>query len=477
MKKLELIDMNVNSISEILTAIPVAAIILDYNSRKILEVNKYYLNLCSLSKKELIGKNSTDIFINYTDEECYQHADILKNKEIKMLKNYGNYIYVRTLENEFIYKKKRVILQLFIDITEQLKVRNGIERNIKVQYALKKINEAASQKENINEFYIEVKLILHEHYSSLGLSIQIKEDNIDTEPFVINRNDIYLQHKQDFIKIHNEGLIENVYKVKEKNEEILNILAVPLQNKNGEVRGSLCCFFYKDDYVYDKSDREYLIFAATTISMCLERLYTEKELKKTYHKLLKTQESIIHILANALEVKDPYTAGHQKRVCQLAYEMAKKIRPKDKDFLQRIKLAASIHDIGKIYVPSELLTRPGIIKDIEKQFINLHAEVGYNLLSKEQSLSDIAQIVYQHHERMDGSGYPNGMKGEMICTEAKIIAVADTVEAINSFRPYRQALGMSAAIDEIKGGAGVIYDEEVVNICVDLIENDSFSFS
>ncbi|QHI71622.1 HD domain-containing protein [Aminipila terrae] len=424
MEKLALIDMNVNSISEILMAIPIPAIIFDYNSRKILAINKYCLNLCSLSRKELIGKNSADIFFNYTDTECCnRYADVPQNKEIKILKNHEKYSIVRTFESEFIYKKKRVILQIFIDITEQLEVQKKIERNIKVQYALKKINEAASKMENIREFYKALRSIIHEHYSPVGLSIQLIERNKDTKPIVVNRNDIYLKHKQDFERIHNQAISyevkqpiqknqnfeENVYKIEEENEEVLNILGVPLKNKNGQVMGCFCCFFYKDDYVYDKEDNEYLAFAATTISMCLGRLNTEKELKKSYHKLLRTQESIIHILANALEVKDPYTAGHQKRVCQLAYEIAKKVKPSDKEFLQRIKLAATIHDIGKIYVPSELLTRPGIIKDVEKQFINLHAEVGYNLLSKEQSLADIAEIVYQHHERIDGSGYPQGL--------------------------------------------------------------------
>lgn len=119
---------------------------------------------------------------------------------------------------------------------------------------------------------------------------------------------------------------------------------------------------------------------------------------------------IIHMLEIAFAVKDPYTAEHQRRVAQLAYEIAKKLKPEDQKFGERIKLAAIIHDIGKIYIPSELLTRPGEMNEIEKQLINLHAEVGYLILSKEESLLDIAEIIYQHHERIDGSGYPKGIK-------------------------------------------------------------------
>lgn len=364
-------------------------------------------------------------------------------------------------------------------------------KNIKLQSALKKISEAAIRNKDLNEFYKEINSVISALFSNLGFLLIVNEKKKQKVPILIDPDNIYTKYRHDFFNIHKniinckkDNFIEKTQFIKEeckidvtRNGKKLHIIAVPLINKIGENIGSFFSFSYNFGYVYDKVDKESFEMAATNVSMGIERLLTESELKESYDKLLMAKEALVFILANALEIRDPYTAGHQRRVCELACEIAKKLRLEDESFLQRIRLAATIHDIGKIYVPSEILTKPGKLKTLEKEIIYLHPEVGFNLLNKEGFLTDIAKIVYQHHERIDGSGYPNGIKGEEICMEAKVIAVADTVEAMNSFRPYREALGIFAAIDEIKKNAGKIYDEEIVKICVELIEEEGFLFS
>lgn len=147
-----------------------------------------------------------------------------------------------------------------------------------------------------------------------------------------------------------------------------------------------------------------------------------------------------------------------------------------KEKMECIKIASVIHDIGKIGIPSEILTKPGRINDIEYNLIKNHPKIGYDIIKEIDFTYPIAEIILQHHERLDGSGYPNKLKGEDILLEAKIIAVADVVEAMSSHRPYRPAPGLSEAVDEIIKNKGILYDSKVVDICAKLILEKGFKF-
>lgn len=183
----------------------------------------------------------------------------------------------------------------------------------------------------------------------------------------------------------------------------------------------------------------------------------------------------IQVVAKAAEAKDPYTAGHQLRVSRLAREIAHEMGL-DSDRIEGIRLGAQIHDIGKIQVPSELLSKPGRLIDKEFELIKDHCLNGYNILKDIKFPWPIAEIAYQHHERLDGSGYPQGLKGDAICLEARIVAVADVVEAISSHRPYRPALGIQVGLDEITAKRGKYYDSQVVDACLKLFTEKKFSF-
>jgi len=206
-----------------------------------------------------------------------------------------------------------------------------------------------------------------------------------------------------------------------------------------------------------------------------ESILAEEKLRKSFTMLQKATEDIIQAISFTSEVRDPYTAGHQKKVCELAVAIGEEMNITEKQ-LQGVKYAAMIHDIGKISVPSDILSKPGKIGVSEFEVIKGHSQTGYELLNKIDFPWPISDIVHQHHERMDGSGYPNGLTKDEILLEARIISVADTVEAMTSHRPYRPALGIDVALDEITTNRGKHYDPEVVDACVNIFSN-GFHFS
>jgi PAS domain S-box-containing protein/putative nucleotidyltransferase with HDIG domain len=218
----------------------------------------------------------------------------------------------------------------------------------------------------------------------------------------------------------------------------------------------------------------------TTCAVCTgiditERKEAQKELQRSYHKLRESLIATVNTLASTIEMKDPYTAGHQRRVTMLACAIAEGMGLTEELF-DGLRMAGLIHDIGKISVPAEILNKSGRISDTEFNIIKIHPQVGYDLLKEIEFPWPVARIVLQHHERLDGSGYPQGLKDGEIMLEAKILAVADVVEAMASHRPYRPALGIEAALKKITENRGIIYDPEVVDICTRVFLEKGFTF-
>ncbi len=201
----------------------------------------------------------------------------------------------------------------------------------------------------------------------------------------------------------------------------------------------------------------------------------EQRLQHSLEKLRRAMEGIVQAMAVTVEKRDPYTAGHQRRVANLACAIAKEMGL-SADQIDGIRMAGVIHDLGKIAVPAEILSKPTRLTDIEFSLIKTHAQAGYEMLNTIDFPWPIAQMVHQHHERMDGSGYPRGLSDEDILLEARILAVADTVEAIASHRPYRPARGIDEALDEILQNKGTLYDPEVVNACLKVLSEKGFNF-
>jgi len=207
-----------------------------------------------------------------------------------------------------------------------------------------------------------------------------------------------------------------------------------------------------------------------------ERKLSEENLLKSYESVKKTLNDAIDTIAKIVETRDPYTEGHQRKVAELAVAIGNAMKLDDTR-LDQIRMAAVIHDIGKMYVPSDILSKPGKLSDIEFSLIKTHSQGGYDIVKDMDFPCVVAQAILQHHERLDGSGYPGGLKGEDTLLEAKILAVADVVEAMSSHRPYRPALGAEKAIEEISMNRGRLYDPAVVDVCLELFKSAKFQFN
>nr|WP_305910148.1 HD-GYP domain-containing protein [Methylomarinum sp. Ch1-1]MDP4519669.1 HD-GYP domain-containing protein [Methylomarinum sp. Ch1-1] len=205
-----------------------------------------------------------------------------------------------------------------------------------------------------------------------------------------------------------------------------------------------------------------------------ERDHYQQEHLKSANQLKEALIGTIRAIALTVEKRDPYTAGHQSRVADLAAAIAEELGL-DQERIEGLRLGATIHDIGKIYIPAEILNRPGRLSEHEFGMIKSHAEVGYDIIKDVQFPWPVADMVLQHHERLDGSGYPNGLKGDEIILEARILAAADAVEAITAHRPYRPGLGINTALDEIESKRGLTYDADVVDACLRLFREKGYT--
>jgi len=206
-----------------------------------------------------------------------------------------------------------------------------------------------------------------------------------------------------------------------------------------------------------------------------ERKWAEEELQHTLEKLREALGGIVQTVALTVEMRDPYTAGHQRRVGNLARAIANEMSLSE-ERIDGIRMAGLIHDLGKVGIPAEILSKPIGLSDLEYGLIQAHPQIGYDVLKEIEFPWPMAQIVLQHHERMDGSGYPQGLSGEEIVLEARILAIADVVEAMASFRPYRPALGIDKALEEISQNRGILYDPEAADACLKLFSEKGFEF-
>jgi HD-GYP domain-containing protein (c-di-GMP phosphodiesterase class II) len=182
-------------------------------------------------------------------------------------------------------------------------------------------------------------------------------------------------------------------------------------------------------------------------------------------------EALIQVLESTMEVRDPYTVGHQRRVSQIACTIGREMGLSE-DRLRDLRVAGTLHDLGKFAIPSDLLAKPGRLTPTEFALVKTHPQVAYNILEPISLPGNTAKIILQHHERMNGSGYPQGLKGEEILLEARILGVADVMEAMCSHRPYRAARGLAETLDELSKGKGTLYDAAVVETCLKLYGQD-----
>jgi PAS domain S-box-containing protein/putative nucleotidyltransferase with HDIG domain len=231
----------------------------------------------------------------------------------------------------------------------------------------------------------------------------------------------------------------------------LEVAAVPVKDNN-DIIGT-------QSYLWDISERKQF----------------ENKLNSTLKALRKTTGTMVQVIERMLEIRDPYTVNHQQRVADLARAIAGELGLST-DRIDGLRLAGLIHDIGKIAIPAEILAKPTRLSEVEFQLIRTHPKIGYDLIKSIELPWPVALTVLQHHERLNGSGYPFGISGHEILLEAKILGVADVIEAMSSHRPYRPALGMAKALEEVSQNIGVLYDKDVVEACLKVLRQNGFGF-
>jgi len=251
-------------------------------------------------------------------------------------------------------------------------------------------------------------------------------------------------------------------------------LLLPLKNNN-DLAGMLLLSGKLSKEPYTNEERQLLQSVSADVAINIENANLYANMKQKHSDLQKAMDGIIHAISQVVETRDPYTAGHQRRVAELARAIAKGMGISEWQ-TTGIYIAGLLHDVGKVAVPSEILSKPGKISQYEFNIIKNHSQVGYEILHRIDFPWPVTQAIVQHHERMDGSGYPAGLSGDEIIIEARILGVADVVEAMSSHRPYRPALGLEIALDEITKASGTLYDPEVVNACLRLLQKNQPQF-
>jgi PAS domain S-box-containing protein len=244
---------------------------------------------------------------------------------------------------------------------------------------------------------------------------------------------------------------------RKRGEFVASPYEIDIVRKNGEIHRLLV---NRGEVLWNGERQFQVLYQDIT-----ERVQAEKALAESHDRLSKTLDAVIQSMALTVEMRDQYTAGHQRRVASLACAIAGELGlPQEK--INGIRVVGTIHDIGKICVPAEILSKPGRITEAEFNLIKEHPRTGYDILKGIAFPWPVAQAVLQHHERINGSGYPNQLSGKSIILEARILAVSDVVEAMASHRPYRPALGIDKALDEVSQKKSVLYDSEVVDACL-----------
>ncbi len=253
-----------------------------------------------------------------------------------------------------------------------------------------------------------------------------------------------------------------------------SVVSLPLKDTSGEAFGAITIDAAGPD-AFDEEEIRLLNQLVRDVSYGIASLRDREARHRSAEELYKGLEDAIGAIAATVEMRDPYTAGHQRRVAALGAAIAIEMGLSDEQ-IHGIRLAGTVHDVGKIGVPAEVLSKPGRLLAVEHALIKLHPKIGYEILKDVKFPWPIAQIVLQHHERMDGSGYPSGLAGEQILVETRILSVADVVEAIYAFRPYRPGLGLDAAMSEISAQRGTAYDPQVVDACLRVLKERRFVF-
>ncbi|MCF7917056.1 MAG: PAS domain S-box protein, partial [Candidatus Omnitrophica bacterium] len=418
---------------------------------KIDYVNQAAINALDYSKQELLGAKIFDIDDNFFPQDWPERWQKIKEEKTAVLETIyktksGKIFPVEITANYMEYNNNHHLCVVARNLTERHRVESALRRSEEEKsLILDSLSEfVAYYDSQLNLLWVNraVSEVIGEPANRLiGLKWDQVWQKINVETGVHPVSSVLQTgkfHKKEVTSQDGRSWLIRAYPVKSIEDKIVGIVEVALdisQRKSAEHQKQI------------------------------NLIRTRRILEET-----------VGALAATSERRDPYTAGHQRRVSKLACAIAREIGF-NHNRLEGLRMAANIHDVGKVYVPAEILSKPTTLTQLEFSIIQTHPQIGYDILKEIEFPWPIAKIVLQHHEKLDGSGYPNGIAANDILVEAKILTVSDIVEAMASHRPYRAALGIEAALEEIEEGKGTVYDSEIVDICVKLFKRNKFQFS
>jgi PAS domain S-box-containing protein/putative nucleotidyltransferase with HDIG domain len=462
--------------------------ILDIETKRVQEANAALVKLIGYSIHELRDLPVYNFFAHSAEEIDRDLQTIIDKKSIFIGERQyrckdGTVVNVEVSGSYLTYGGKKALSVVSRDITER-------KQSHRIQMVIYNIANLVITTDNLNELFGAIRKELGTILDTSNFYIAVYNESDDTIslPFYVDEKD----HFDTFpagktltahVIKNNRSLLATREKIEamKKSGEIATFgapskvwLGVPLQIENNVI-GALVVQSYSDPLLYTEKDLEILKFVSGQIALAVERKKKEQELQSSYIKLKTTMESTIYAIASLVELRDPYTAGHQRRVAELAYAIATGMSlPNGQK--EAVRMAAMIHDIGKINIPAEILTKPTELTEPEFDIVKIHPKIAYDVLKKIAFPRPIADIVLQHHERLDGSGYPHGLRGKDIMLEARILCLADVVEAMSSYRPYRPARGIETTLAEIARNQDILYDRDAVQTCLKLFKEQAFAF-
>ena len=492
-------------------------LIVDFSSGKIQDVNPYFLSLFGYSKDEIVGEIFWDMpaivdkapvvaaFSALKDAGHLRHEDLpLKTKQ-------GRILNIEFVGNAYDVDNQRVIQCNIRDIT----VRKQIETNLleskveldkrswavmayaKAAMALAHSDNPAELIQNVCDAIVQqapysvswVGLAEHDADKTVRVAGIAGTAKAYAEGISVSwsgETSRGLGPTGQCIRLAESVLVsdtltdENFEPWRERANQygIRCSVAVPIKDE-AKTLGALMVYasipnaFSKNEIRLFENLAEEIGYGLRAIERRQQLSEETKAHEAAHNQLYKALESTIDAMSRTMQWRDPYTAGHQKRVAEIAVAIGRELQLNE-DRLKGMHMGCLVHDMGKVAVPSEILTKPSQLTDLEMQIVRQHVQTSYEILKDIPFFWPIADMVFQHHERLDGSGYPRGLKKDQIILEARILAVADTLEAMASHRPYRVALGLDAALKVIKEGRGTLFDESVVDACLRLFNEKDY---
>lgn len=381
-------------------------------------------------------------------EERRKRGEIIPYYELSIIRKDGEIRYLEVFRKQVLWNGELLFQALYSDITERKQAENNLlESKERYRIVVENAHEAIIITRDTNVVFAN---------NAAAEQIGYSKETLTSGAFT------------NFIHPEDRNLVTEYSTKRLRGEEVPSIYSFRIITHDGKIKWAEL-----NATVIEWNKKPATLNFLNDIT---ERKMLEEERIESYSRIKKTLQATVQSIALLVETKDPYTAGHQQRVAQLAVAIAKEmgLTSDQQDF---IYTASIIHDLGKVSVPSELLSKPTKLTEVEFNLIKTHSPSGYNILKDIDFPWPVADAVLQHHERMNGSGYPNHLQGDSILLEARILAVADVVEAISSHRPYRPSLGINFALDEISKNKGTLYDDNAVDACLKLFLEKNFAFS